>query len=228
MEKIAAMSAVNDSRRENLPLTSTTESGLQSGEDHQAPEVYLAIPKDSEGLSGLNHFSRNLTGDGDLPGFGECDIYQIVHSRLLWIEKTKNIYNLSEARVRNDIFPVIRTKFGDWIVVNKHVEVEGILTKTLSPATGPLTGATFGFARLVEWSKKSDDSDVPDEWKLTNRELRFINRSISIKGEPGTFGSFRKLGGEFRPSLDCGVSEEGVNAIVEIFSDTYGGFTYGG
>ena len=236
-DKVAGMAAEFDRTRENIAITSTTESGLQSGEDHQAPEVYLAISRDSDGIEGLNHSDQNLAGDSDLPGLGECDIYRIIQGRLSWIEKSNQVYNLSEARTRNDIFPVMRTKFGEWIIVNKHVEVEGILYKELKPATGPLTGAVFGYAFLIEWASKSTDDDVPDKWKITNRPMRFVNRSLNQKGDPGTFGRFSKLGGEFRPNLDCAPSEEGVQVVIEYEetlvsggygSGAYGDGTYGG
>lgn len=237
MQRVAELVAESNAGRQNPALTSTTESGLQSGEDHQAPEVYLAIPRDSEGLNGLNHFHQNLAGEEDLPGTGECDIYRIVNSRLLWIEKSKDVYNLSEARIRNDLFPVIRTKFGEWIVVNKPVEVEGILTKQLKAATGPFTGATFGYALLMEWKSLSTDKNKPDSWGLTRRELKFVNRSMNFKGQPGTYGRFGKDGGEFRPNvLDCQPSNEAIQGVAEyldlvqggIGSGVIGGGVYGG
>lgn len=103
MQKVAGMAAEHDRMRENQQLTATTESGMQQGEDHQAPEVYLAIPRDSDGVEGLNHFQINVAGDNDLPGLGECDIYRVINARLFWIEKSKHVYNLSEARIRNDL-----------------------------------------------------------------------------------------------------------------------------
>ena len=228
MQRVAQLVWESDSSRENSSLVSISESGLQPGEDHQAPEVYVAIPKDLNGIEGLNHSTQNVNGENDLPGLGECDIYQIVNHRLLWIEKSKEVYNLSESRIRNDIFPVMRTKFGNWIAINKHVEIEGILSKDLKTAEGPFTGAIFGYAILMEWAAKSTDENLPDTWKLTNRELKFVNRSVSFKGQVGTYGRFGKDGGEFRPNvLDCKASEEGVQAVVAFLNLIQGGIGSG-
>ena len=226
----------------NYPPRPLSERQFAEGEDHQGPETYIAIPVEPEGIEGLNHETGNIAGEDDLPGIGECDIFQLVDGKLSWVEKVQQVYNLSEERVRNDAFPVTRTKFGPWIIVNKPVEVCGILERRLDAATGPLTGAKFGWLRLIEWDHSSaigtgtgtgtgtgSDDDVPDIWKVTKRRLRFVNRSVNFKGAAGTFGSVRKQQGEFHPSvLDCKASEEGIHAIVDIFSDTFGGFVYGG
>lgn len=213
----------------NYPARPLSERQFSEGEDHQGPETYIAIPVEPEGIEGYTHAAENVADEDDIPGIGECNIFQLVDGKLSWVEKVQQVYNLTESRIRNDCFPVTRTKYGPWIVIHQRVEVEGILTKDLYPAAGPLTGATFGFVRLIEWAESREDESLPDKWQLTNRVLRFVNRSVSFKGTPGTYGRFGKEQGEFHPNvLDCSASEEGVNAIIDIFSDTYGGFTYGG
>ena len=217
--------------RLNIPSRPTSERQFTEGEDHQAPELYLAIPVEPEGIEGYDHATENIAGEDDIPGVGECDIFQLVDGKLSWIEKVLQVYNLTESRVRNDCFTVERTKFGDWFISPKRVEVEGILTKTLLPARGPLTGATFGYVRLIEWDPTvlNEDPSIPDKWRLVDRILRIVNRSCSFKGSPGTYGRFGKEQGEFHPNvLDCIASEEGVNSIIDVFADVFGGFTYGG
>lgn len=228
--------------RQNIPSRPTSERQFNENEDHQAPETYIAIPVDDEGINGLNHAIENVSGEDDELGYGECDIFQLVDGKLSWVEKSEMVYNLSEERIRNGAFSVTRDKFGNWLVVNKTVLLEGILTKRLEPATGPLTGATFGYLRLIEFKERNgigtgtgtgtgsgSEDATPDTWQVTNRILRFVNRSVNFKGAAGTFGSVKSTGGEFRPdALDCKASEEGVQAIVDYWSDTFGGFVFGG
>lgn len=201
-----------------------------------SPDVYIAIPQDSHGIPAVSH-TGVFPGEGDAVGQGVCDIFRIVGGGdLIPIGFSENVYNFSTSVIPRMWIPVQRTKFGDWVASRVTEIVEGILLTKLKPAAGPLTGATTCDILVIERFKSSSPEfdengqiTVPADWATTKKRIRVINRSVNFKGAPGTYGVFENLGGEFRPLvIDCAISEEGIHLIVDIFSDTYGGFVYGG
>lgn len=196
-------------------------------EAYQTPEVYVAFPATPSGLDGLEYVDKayngyKTTGSEDVPGEGECDIYAIQEGKLVWIERTVRILNVTIANLRDDWLTVKRTKFGDWIAEPLFVAVDGLLDDVLEAADSPLTGATFSRVRLIEWSK--DVKDGPATWTASKRTIRLANRSVNFAGQLGTYGVFAKLGGELRViALDCDVSEEGVHAVLKAQGLTIGG-----
>lgn len=215
---------------QNNAITVRQGPGWESSEDHLSPENYVAIPTDPEiGIAGLDHGTEGLSADGDIPGSGEADIFEVRNGVLHWIETTQTVFNLSEERLRNDVYPVIRMKNGSWVVVNKTVILNIILSKRLDPATGPLTGATIGEGIILEFKSSDATGLTADKWKTVSRKARFENHSVGFQGTAGTYGVLAKTQGKMGLiHLDCQASEEAINEIVNIFSDTYGGFTYGG
>ena len=79
------------------------------GEDHQAPEVYIAKPQSSSGIPALS---------SSTPGKDTCDIYRINNSDILEAVTgfSQPVYNLSNLPIPQDWIVVERTKFGKWIV----------------------------------------------------------------------------------------------------------------
>ena len=191
-----------------------------------------------------------IQSGGDVPGVGLCDIYKLrtsgpaEHSELVPIEKQVKVYNLSQERLGRDWLTVTKNRQGDWIATPKEVFLEGILLSPLERADGPLTGAKAALMLVIEHGtytmnlftdsgsrvNRPIEEVVPSTWKTTNRILSCINRSISMRGAPGTYGKFRKCGGELRPvDLDCAPSEEGVQVVI-LYEETIisGGFGSGG
>lgn len=199
-----------------------------------------------------------IPGSGDVAGIGLCDVYRIQdsdetgYSELYLVDKRVQVYNLSQERLGRDWLSVTKTKQGIYLASPREVILEGILLTEMEEADGPLTGATAALISVIEYSQynmtlqndagvkvnKSIEEVVPSTWKTANRILSVINRSVSTKGAPGTYGKFRKCGGELRPiDLDCAPSEEGVQIVIEyeealvsggFGSGGYGDGTYGG
>lgn len=134
-------------RRGNVPNRTTTEHTWSEGEDHQAPEVYIAKPQTSAGIPPLLP-TDGTTGTGtdisgslfDEPGKAECDIYQIVDNpttgdpELHNIGLTEFVHNISLGNLPQDWIPVSRTKFGKWMATFAgSLQLEwAILNATLS------------------------------------------------------------------------------------------------
>lgn len=199
-----------------------------------------------------------VQSSGDVPGVGLCDIYKIDtgsdegYSELIAVEKQVRVYNLSQERLGRDWLSVTKNRQGHWIASTKEVFLEGILLSPMDKADGPLTGAKAALLAVIEHSNynmllennngvrvnRLIEEVVPSTWKATKRILSVINRSLSMEGKPGTYGKFRKCGGELRPiDLDCAPSEEGVQIVIEyedalvsggFGSSGYGDGTYGG
>jgi hypothetical protein len=85
---------------------------------HQAPEVYIGYPQESEGIPEL---VKGEEGNPDKPGYGTCDIYKIVDNaseepELIQVDNLdKVVYNLSESVIDQDWLVLDRTKFGRWV-----------------------------------------------------------------------------------------------------------------
>lgn len=82
------------------------------GVAHQAPEVYIAKTQSEEGLP---------PRAGDVPGYGECDIYQVVKTggvdTIVQVPGLiKSVFNFTNSRISaNNYFSIYRDKFGRWV-----------------------------------------------------------------------------------------------------------------
>lgn len=101
------------------PTHPMTEQAWQEGEDHQAPEVYVAkVPAD--GIPALK---------GNVPGVKLCSIYRVVHdpgstpSVQGVADHVEEVYNLSKVKVPTGFTLVWRDKYGQWFTV--HSEGKG-------------------------------------------------------------------------------------------------------
>ena len=118
----------------NTPNRPPTEHSWSEGEDHQAPEVYIAKPQTVAGIPKLlpaGIETGTATGTAiqvsnslyDEPGKALCDLYQIVTDGVSGdpelhqiVGSTQMVYNLTEGDLEQDWLTVIRTKFGRWVV----------------------------------------------------------------------------------------------------------------
>ena len=93
----------------NSPPMHVTER-WDSGEDHQAPETYVAYPKTSAGIPARS---------GDEPGEAECDIYAIYGSppTLVAVGRSQTVYNLQTSVLDQVYIPISRDKYGKWLVL---------------------------------------------------------------------------------------------------------------
>ena len=105
------------------------------GEDHQAPEVYIARPLTSLGVPGLSvgdgyaDYDYPVDSYGDyfdrdqVPGSALCGIYKLVRSvgsrsfenELVATGRVERVYNVSTSSLTQDYFPIARDKFGKWL-----------------------------------------------------------------------------------------------------------------
>jgi len=111
----------------NAPPMQITDRWDQ-GEDHQAPEVYVALPP-ADGIPGTDAVDNYgdydpYTGyaeyENNLVGSAECDIYRIVRDGSHWrLEEvsglSKTVYNLTDSVISQAFIPIMRDKFGNWI-----------------------------------------------------------------------------------------------------------------
>lgn len=108
-----------ESSRENIPGRPGAERAWAEGEDHQAPETYIAWPPEI-GINGLVRDVADDTGTGvhDEPGFAFCVIYKIVEGELVAVSGfDKAVWNLAEGTIEQDWVVVTRTKYGKWVAV---------------------------------------------------------------------------------------------------------------
>lgn len=93
----------------NSPPMHVTER-WDSGEDHQAPETYVAYPKTSAGIPARS---------GDEPGEAECDIYAIYGRppTLTAVGRSQTVYNLQTSTLGQSHIPVSRDKYGKWLAL---------------------------------------------------------------------------------------------------------------
>ena len=105
----------------NVPSRPPTERSFDEGEDHQAPEVYVAKPRDEEGLNGLTTPPGTAEDDYDIAGKGQCDIYRISTRdpgvpELVPIEGLqKTVYNIGQQAMPQDWMIALRSKGGPWL-----------------------------------------------------------------------------------------------------------------
>ncbi len=79
--------------RVNTPSRPQQERSYTEGQDHQAPETYIALAP-TGGIPAI---------DGATPGSAECDIYKILEGDLVEAGFTKLIYNLSPRDIPRQI-----------------------------------------------------------------------------------------------------------------------------
>lgn len=107
---------------------------------YNAPETYIALPEQCQGILGLTRYTGtgtagdppgtagHKTGTGtsscltsahewDIPGSGLCDIYKIRASdgKLEKVGNSVTVWNLSESDIAKDWIVVTRDKFGRWV-----------------------------------------------------------------------------------------------------------------
>lgn len=117
------------------------EQAFTLGQDHQAPEVYVAKPYLAVGESAgtatgddaiipaLTEPSSTAAGSYPVPGKAKCVIYQVIedeqHSpqlRPICGEANKTecfrwVYNVSPSAISSQYFPVMRDKYGRWLAM---------------------------------------------------------------------------------------------------------------
>ena len=110
----------------NMPSRPPTERSWDEGEDHQAPEVYIAYPQTHAGIPVLLSAGTGTgesDSDYDEPGKAECDIYKIVENDTTGDPElhdagfSKDVYNLTPSAIDQDWVSVARTKFGKWLAI---------------------------------------------------------------------------------------------------------------
>lgn len=105
--------------RQNPPVRFGTENSWDEGEDHQAPETYIALAPEA-GIPPLSPPSGTGSasfGSGDVPGSALCDIYQLARGVLLPIDYQQRVYNLSASTIEHGWILVTREKFGHWLAI---------------------------------------------------------------------------------------------------------------
>lgn len=114
-EKQLLQQLVSNNKR--LPLnrfSNSSESAWTDGNDHQAPEVYVANVTDT--------IPALTAGTPPKPGSAECSIYQIVYTdndpTLIAVNGFKQVVlNLSSSAIGEGWVLVVRDKYGYWFVV---------------------------------------------------------------------------------------------------------------
>ena len=157
--------AVNGRNRQD------TERSWDTGEDHQAPEVYIAKAVQAYGVSGTGVTVELLpgrtdptvgTGTGDpdysVPGLAKCAIYSVVDDdfgsptlRPLGGDTPEEycrwVYNVFPDNT-TDFFPVARTKSGHWIMIGSQRQIVPAVL------TGDLNSGSYANATLLEGSSR--------------------------------------------------------------------------
>ena len=130
-------------RRVNTPSRPGREQGWTEGEDHQAPEIYIALPP----ATGIPALTPGEAGEPDIPGVATCEVYKLVNvvtvtgtgtntttPVLREVGLQKVVYNISSNEIpsteeagtgtgeAHNWVIVKRTKFGVWVV---DYDVEG-------------------------------------------------------------------------------------------------------
>lgn len=148
---------LNDAKgqREEPPRQGTLDQSWNAGEDHQAPEVYIAKPQTSDGIpkllptDGTTGTSEDIAGnpDFDEPGQAVCDIYRITQNDTTGDPELKpisglvrTVYNIQLGDVAQEWITVARTKFGKWLSLSPgSITVEwAILNETLNEGSSAI------------------------------------------------------------------------------------------
>lgn len=145
--------------RDNAPSRPPTEHTWSEGEDHQAPEIYVAKPQTSDGIPQLLRADPSGTATAtataetsgsefDEPGKAECDIYQIVDNdstgdpELHLVGLGIFVHNVTTAALAQDWIPVARTKFGKWVALSSTGGSGPATIRFQVLAAGPFLGDT--------------------------------------------------------------------------------------
>jgi len=168
-ELLRALLAAERKRLRNTPPRLSSERSSDEGEDHQAPEVYVAFPQEETGIPALE------ATDPPRPGHAKCDIYQIrimsdgVTPELIPInEFWKIVYNPFDVPIRQDWIVVVRDKYGKWLVAATPTS-ESFWARLLTRS-----GGTYTAVRLLdpEVGQCSDsipiDPDNPDPFNCAH------------------------------------------------------------
>lgn len=128
-QQIALIQEVLDkvkNTRATIPSRPPMERSFTEGEDHQAPETYVAYPQTSAGIPKLLE-----TGAYDEPGKAKCDIYQIIENSVTGDPELRQVpgffhwvYNISVEDISQKWLPVTRTKFGKWLALTSGSEFQ--------------------------------------------------------------------------------------------------------
>lgn len=125
------------SGRLNLGTRHDSERAWDAGEDHQAPETYIAIPQTGTGIPALEEVGTSGPGEGDIPGSEVCDIYRVVGNELRPVGLSKTVYNVSSSIISGSWIPVVRDKFGKWFAVVGGGSIElshGVILEQCNPS----------------------------------------------------------------------------------------------
>lgn len=104
----------------NTPSRPSAELTWTEGADHQAPEVYIAKPRES--IPAIEAAEATGTGTSSPSlSYALCDIYRIVETEVGPVLRQvpglrHRVYNISSAEIDNSTWiSVQRTKYGHWI-----------------------------------------------------------------------------------------------------------------
>ncbi len=141
----------------NTPSRPPQERSYDEGEDHQAPETYLAIPHVAiPGRVGL------------VPGKGTCDIYEIVPTasplmRDMKFDETE-VYNYRRMPIpSSEYFPVTRTKGGRWIpLVASNCDFIRFAIVSADVGSSPRSATVNILSRTCGCSTVPEEDPAPD------------------------------------------------------------------
>lgn len=178
-------------------------SGIEF-EDHQAPEVYIALPPQG-GIPALTRVgTSDSPGIGDTPGSADCDIYTLDSSGNLQKVGTTSfaVKNLSKTIVSQDWVIVKRNKHGVWFCEEAAQATfkEGVLLGNLAAATNgtdnPSTQNLTVYAPALVGT---------GGWEATGETIVITNRMTQITTIPsGAWLGAILTHGEYRPVVsDC-------------------------
>lgn len=161
------------------------------GEDHQAPEVYIAYTPFT-GIPGLNIYTLS-------PGSAECALFRLIPSAdgLTKVLDSVNgqyrtVNNLSTAAVPGQVFiPVQRDKFGDWVtgsgLANETPVDTGTGTFDEQTGTGTGTGTDTGCPGLTLYPEKVYCEDGILNVYAVPTTLDFVDGCLTKHEAPRTF-----------------------------------------
>ncbi len=98
-----------------------------------SPDLYLALPL--TGITALEDAGTGTAaGAGDVPGSGDCDIYQVVPTvtgtELISTGFSLTVYNNSRSSIGTDWVQIQRDKFGTWWAIPTAIASDQIILGT--------------------------------------------------------------------------------------------------
>ncbi len=175
------------------------EDAYDVGEDHQAPETYVAKTP----AGGIDALVDVGTGPGSPEvGNAECEIYAVDNeeSELVKVaDLDLVVYNIFEENIAADTFITVgRSKSGRWLALGGAglTIKEGFLDDALGMSTG--TGGGEATANLSVYTGTGDD------WEDSGETITVTNRSDDLTADAGTYVIAARINGEWRPIwVDC-------------------------